>query len=112
MRLMADNVPEVKEYEEPVSGGNDTPVAVPISQVDYEEFKSISVSRTAYYLGYSTKLYLASKDDEMYGCTGNYIRKVKEAFDKGLIGEGKRNELLLDAYVSQDFQAGGGIVDD
>lgn len=81
-----------------------------ITESLYDEFKAISVSRVAYYLGYSTKLYLASQDE--HGCTGNYIRKIKEAFDRGLIGEGKRNELLLDAFVSEDFEAGGVIVDD
>lgn len=83
-----------------------------ITTSEYEELGAISVSRVAYYLGYSTKLYLASKEDEQYGCNGNYIRKVNEAYERGLIGEGKRDELLLDAFVSEGFETGGVLVDD
>ena len=83
-----------------------------ITKTDYEEYSTIPVLRMAYYMGYSSKLYSASSDDEKYGCMGNYIRKVQEAYDRGLIGDGKRDELLRDAFVNEDFEAGGVQVDD
>ena len=67
-----------------------------LNESDIEEYKTITISSLAARLGYGKELYLPSKTQ--YFTTGEYIRKVESLKEKDLISEGKRDELLLDAY--------------
>ncbi|MDO5157223.1 MAG: ImmA/IrrE family metallo-endopeptidase [Eubacteriales bacterium] len=63
-----------------------------------DEYKSITVSTEAARLGYGKELYFPTDKNKQYFTTGEYIRKVEKMAEKDLISEGKREELLLDAY--------------
>lgn len=63
-----------------------------------DEYKSITVSTEAAKLGYGKELYFPTDKNKQYFTTGEYIRKVEKMAEKNLISEGKREELLLDAY--------------
>ena len=63
-----------------------------------DEYRYITVSAMAARLGYGKELYLPTDRSKQYFTTGEYIRKVERMAEKDLISEGKREELLLDAY--------------
>ena len=63
-----------------------------------DKYKSITVSTEAARLGYGKELYLPTDKSKQYFTTGEYIRKVEKMAEKELISEGKREELLLEAY--------------
>lgn len=63
-----------------------------------DEYKAITVSTEATKLGYGKELYFPTEKSKQYFTTGEYIRKVEKMAEKDLISEGKREELLLDAY--------------
>ncbi|MGN1343011.1 MAG: ImmA/IrrE family metallo-endopeptidase [Traorella sp.] len=63
-----------------------------------DEYKSIAVSTAAAKLGYGKELYTPTDKNKQYFTTGEYIRKVEKMVEKDLISEGKREELLLEAY--------------
>ena len=69
-----------------------------ISSEVADEYKSITVSTVAAQLGYGKELYLPTDKNKQYFTTGEYIRKVEKMAEKDLISEGKREELLLEAY--------------
>ncbi len=76
-----------------------------ITEKEAGEYKLVKVSIEAAKQGYGKELYLAS--DKKYFTTGEYIRKVERLVEKDLISEGKREELLLDAYradIVYDFE--------
>ena len=59
---------------------------------------SKSVIRNAKRMGYDTRLYRPSAQNEAQKTYGNYIHKVEQLADNGIISNGKREELLLDAF--------------
>lgn len=61
-------------------------------------YKAITVSTVAAKLGYGKELYFPTDKNKQYFTTGEYIRKVEKMAEKDLISEGKKEELLLDAY--------------
>ncbi|MCF0111128.1 MAG: ImmA/IrrE family metallo-endopeptidase [Erysipelotrichaceae bacterium] len=61
-------------------------------------FQSCSVSRKAASLGFGKELYIPLPVEKQYFTTGEYIRKVEQLSEKDLISNGKREELLLDAF--------------
>ena len=63
-----------------------------------DEYKAITVSTVAARLGYGKELYVPTEKSKQYFTTGEYIRKVEKMTEKDLISEGKREELLLEAY--------------
>lgn len=63
-----------------------------------DEYKAITVSTVAAKLGYGKELYFPTDKNKQYFTTGEYIRKVEKMAEKDLISEGKKEELLLDAY--------------
>lgn len=69
-----------------------------ISSNDADKYKAIIVSIEAARLGYGKELYYPTAKNKQYFTVGEYIRKVEKLAEKGLISEGKREELLLDAY--------------
>lgn len=62
------------------------------------DYKAITVSTLAAKLGYDKELYFPTEKNRQYFTTGEYIRKVEKMAEKELISEGKREELLMDAY--------------
>jgi len=82
---------------------------------EYELLRNISVTRVAVELGFSTKLYRKTADDDKFSSTGEYIRKIEEAYERNLIGAGKRRELLLDGFslgVESLVKEGNLVIDD
>jgi len=69
-----------------------------ISRAAADEYRSVTVSTRAARLGYGKELYYPTDKCKQYFTTGEYIRKVEKMAEKDLISEGKREELLLDAY--------------
>lgn len=63
-----------------------------------DEYKAITVSTEAAKLGYGKELYFPTDKNKQFFTTGEYIRKVEKMAKEELISEGKREELLLDAY--------------
>ena len=63
-----------------------------------DAYKAITVSSEAATLGYGKELYYSTDKNKQYFTTGEYIRKVEKMAKEELISEGKREELLLDAY--------------
>lgn len=61
-------------------------------------FRDIMVSREAARLGYGKELYLPSPEGRRYFTIGEYVRKVENLYERALISDGKREELLLDGY--------------
>ncbi len=57
-----------------------------------------AVRKRAEAIGFSSELYLPSPEGKKYLTLGNYINQAQELFSKGLISNGKYEELLLDAF--------------
>ena len=49
-------------------------------------------------MGYGKDLYFPTDKRKQYFTTGEYIRKVEKLAEQGLISDGKKDELLLEAY--------------
>lgn len=66
-------------------------------------------------LGYDDTLYKPLPAEKQYMTYGNYIKQADEVFEKGLISNGKYEELLLDAFrtdlVYGDLSEGGELID-
>lgn len=69
-----------------------------ISDESANEYKTITVSIEAAKLGYGKELYFPTAKNKQYFTTGEFIRKVEKMAEKELISQGKKEELLLDAY--------------
>ena len=69
-----------------------------ISKEVAEEYKMITVSVEAAKLGYGKELYFSTEFSKQYFTTGEYVRKVEKMVANDLISNGKREELLLEAY--------------
>lgn len=63
-----------------------------------EEYKMITISTEAAKLGYGKELYFATDRSKQFFTTGEYIRKVERMAEQEMISNGKREELLLEAY--------------
>lgn len=63
-----------------------------------DEYRAVSVSAQAARMGYGRELYFSADKGKEYYTTGEYIRKVEMMAQKELISNGKREELLLEAY--------------
>ncbi len=60
--------------------------------------KNVTVSREAALLGYGKELYQPAAQNREYFATGEYVRKIEDLSSRGLISNGKKEELLLDGY--------------
>ncbi|MCD8106567.1 MAG: ImmA/IrrE family metallo-endopeptidase [Oscillospiraceae bacterium] len=69
-----------------------------ISDSQYKEWQSKPVIRIAKSLGYDTKLYQPSPESERYRTLGRYIAQANLALERGLISDGKYEELMIDAH--------------
>ena len=78
-------------------------------------FLTEAVRGKAEALGYSSLLYRPSPEARQYMTYGNYIHQVEEALARGLISNGKYEELLMDAFRSDlvygDDDEEGDVVD-
>lgn len=69
-----------------------------ITDEDANRYKAITVSSEAARLGYGKELYLPTDENKQYFTTGEYIRKVEQTVNKDLISNGKKEQLLLEAF--------------
>lgn len=63
-----------------------------------ESFLNIAVGRKAEALGFSSALYRPMPEEKRYMTYGYYINQVKQIVERGLVSDGKYEELLLDAF--------------
>lgn len=63
-----------------------------------DKYKAMTVSLEAARLGYGKELYFPTDSNKQYFTTGEYIRKVEQMAANDYISNGKREELLLEAY--------------
>lgn len=74
-----------------------------------------SVRRLAESMGYSTELYRPLPVEKQYMTYGSYIDQAEQVFQRGLVSEGKYEELLLSAFRSDlvygDNEEGEEIID-
>lgn len=79
------------------------------------EFLVEPVRGRAISLGYSDKLYRPSPEAKQYMTYGNYINQAEQVLSKGLVSDGKYEQLLLDAFradlVYGDEEEGGDLID-
>ncbi len=68
----------------------------------YEKAKTMrkDVILSAQKLGFDKKLYLPTPDEQKYNTFGQYIKFAEELKNRGLVSNGKYEELLIDAYRS------------
>lgn len=69
-----------------------------LSNATADEYRSVTVSTVAAKLGYDKELYFPTNKNKQYFTTGEYIRKVEKMVEEDIISNGKREELLLEAY--------------
>lgn len=69
-----------------------------IGAQETDGFKKAVVSREAARLGYGKELYMPLPEERQYFTTGEYVRKVELLAENGLISNGRREELLMDAF--------------
>lgn len=69
-----------------------------ISKGQEDSYKSIAVSKEAAKIGFGRELYYPSPEGKQYFTTGEYIRKVEKLSEKDKISNGKKDEMLLDAF--------------
>lgn len=77
-----------------------------ITKKQFVAINKIPVTSVALSQGFSTSLYCNSVKNKPYSCNGSYIRKIEKAYQKELIGEGKRKELLMDGFADLPFDEG------
>lgn len=61
-------------------------------------YKEMRVSAKAARMGYGCELYFPTDKSKQYFTTGEYVRKVALLAEQDRISDGKREELLMDAY--------------
>lgn len=75
----------------------------------------INVIRSASSLGYSSELYCPLPEEKQYRTYGYLIEQAHKALDKGLVSNGKYEEMLLQAFRSDlvygDDDGGGEVLD-
>ncbi len=69
-----------------------------LAKVQAEEFQNVRITAEAVKLGYGGELYKPASENRRYFTTGEYIRKVERLAEKERISNGKKEEMLLDAF--------------
>lgn len=86
-----------------------------LSEATGNSFLSNTVRSRAESLGYSSDLYRPSTKGKKYMTYGNYISQAEQIMEKGLVSEGKYEELLMAAFRSDlvygDDEEGGDVID-
>ena len=82
---------------------------------DGDAFLNEAVRSRAEYLGYSAKLYRPSPEARQYMTYGHYIHQTEQVLSRGLVSNGKYEQLLLDAFredlVYGDEEESGDVID-
>lgn len=73
-----------------------------IERKQYDDFCRTPVISKSMSMGFNTSLYRKSRDEDRYNCNGEYIRKIEIASKEGIIGAGKKKELLLDGFCVEN----------
>lgn len=71
-----------------------------ITKEECLKFRNVLIGYEARINGFSDDLYVQSDESKKYYSLGKYIRLVEKAFLENRISDGKRDELLLDAFRS------------
>ena len=71
-----------------------------ITKEECLNFRKVLIGYEARINGFSDDLYVQSDESKKYYSLGKYIRLVEKAFTENKISDGKRDELLLDAFRS------------
>ena len=71
-----------------------------ITKEECLKFRNVYIGYEARINGFSDDLYAQSDESKKYYSLGKYIRSVEKAFTNDKISDGKRDELLLDAFRS------------
>ena len=86
-----------------------------LEQKDADDLLTVPVRRRAETLGYSADLYLPSPEAKRYMTYGHYISQAEQVIEKGLVSDGKYEELLLAAFRSDlvygDEEESGDVID-
>ena len=86
-----------------------------LSEEEGNSFLSEAVQRKATEMGFSANLYKPSPESKQYMTYGNYIGQAEQVLSKGLVSDGKYEQLLLDAFradlVYGDEEEGGDVID-
>lgn len=86
-----------------------------LSEEEGNSLLSEAVRSKAVALGFSSKLYRPSPEAKQYMTYGNYISQAEQVLSKGLVSDGKYEQLLLDAFradlVYGDEEEGGDVID-
>ena len=69
-----------------------------IDMSQYETLMTSSVAGLAQRMGYSRELYMPTPDSMKYSSFGHYILQAEELLERGIISNGKYDELLMDAF--------------
>lgn len=71
-----------------------------ITEEQKNEYSKINVTNKAKLLGYSNTLYEVTLKEKQKMTYGYYLKQVNFLFDNGMISQGKKDELLLEAFRS------------
>jgi Zn-dependent peptidase ImmA (M78 family) len=85
-----------------------------LSRKEAESLLNIPVRKMAEALGYSPDLYRPSPESGRYMTYGNYIKQANAVLERGLVSEGKYEELLLEAFrgdLVYGTDEGGDVID-
>lgn len=85
-----------------------------VGRKELGDLLNISVRKQAEEMGYSSDLYHPSPEQNQYRTYGYYIDQVVRLLDRGIISQGKYEELLLDAFrddLVYGTEEGGEIID-
>jgi Zn-dependent peptidase ImmA (M78 family) len=69
-----------------------------LSEDEGNSYLQEEVRRRAESLGYRSDLYLPSQEAMQYMTYGNYIKQAEQLLARGLVSDGKYEQLLLDAF--------------
>lgn len=82
-----------------------------INQSEYEQYKEVQITKIAEKMGLPLDLYYNSLKTKPFSCTGSYLRKIQEAYERGFISSGKRSELMNDGFADYESEIGELIYD-
>lgn len=85
-----------------------------ITKNEFEQYMNVYVRREAELMGFDSDLYRPTIDSKQYYTYGKYLDLTKQMLDKGLISDGKYEELLLDAFRADlvyGFEESGEVID-
>jgi len=69
-----------------------------ITEEERDKFKRVKISYEAKLRGFNNGIYFCNPQEKLYYCLGKYVRQVEDVYTSDKISDGKRNELLLDAF--------------